>query len=98
LDNLNIWAEIYSREILVSSSADNGYEWLGFSLKSILFILTGIVALGIYIGVLLFGDNSLMVLNHLQNEKERLTQEKREIKVSNQKLQKEYFELIQLTQ
>ena len=76
----------------------NQYEWLGFSLKSILLILLGIVALGLYIGVLLFGDNSLIVLNRLQHEKESLTLERKEIKTSNQKLQKEYFELLQLTE
>jgi len=81
-----------------ASATRKQYEWLGFSLKSILLILTGIVALGFYIGILLFGDNSLMVLNRLQNEKERLTQERREIKTANQKLQKEYFELLQLTE
>ena len=73
-------------------------EWLGFSLKSIFLILVGIVALGLYIGVLLFGDNSLIVLNRLQHEKERLTQERQAIKSANQKLQKEYFELLQLTE
>ena len=41
------------------------YECLGFPLKSILLILIGIVVLGLYIGVLLFGDNSLLVLNRL---------------------------------
>ncbi|HIP61482.1 MAG TPA: hypothetical protein EYG98_02900 [Sulfurovum sp.] len=74
------------------------YEWLGFSLKSILLILIGIVALGLYIGVLLFGDNSLLVLNRLEREKASLTQERKEIKISSQKLQKEYFELLQLTE
>jgi len=74
------------------------YEWLGFSLKSILLILIGIVALGLYIGVLLFGDNSLLVLNRLGREKNSLVQERKEIKTSSQKLQKEYFELLQLTE
>ncbi len=82
----------------MSSTVFNQYEWLGFSLKSILLILLGIVALGLYIGVLLFGDNSLIVLNRLQHEKESLTLERKEIKTSNQKLQKEYFELLQLTE
>ena len=74
------------------------YEWLGFSLKSILLILIGIVVLGLYIGVLLFGDNSLLVLNRLGREKNSLVQERKEIKTSSQKLQKEYFELLQLTE
>ena len=82
----------------MSSLVSNHYEWLGFSLKSILLILIGIVLLGLYIGVLLFGENSLVVLNRLEHDKERLKQERREIKTSNQKLQKEYFELLQLTE
>ena len=82
----------------MSSLVSNHYEWLGFSLKSILLILIGIVLLGLYIGVLLFGENSLIVLNRLEHDKERLKQERREIKTSNQRLQKEYFELLQLTE
>jgi len=82
----------------VSLPVSNRYEWLGFSLKSILLILVGIVLLGLYIGVLLFGENSLVVLNRLEDDKARLTRERTEIKASNQKLQKEYFELLQLTE
>jgi len=76
----------------------NRYEWLGFSLKSIFLILVGIVLLGLYIGVLLFGENSLVVLNRLEHDKARLLQERKEIKAANQKLQKKYFELLQLTE
>lgn len=75
-----------------------GYEWLGFSIKSILLIIIGIFALGIYMGILLFGDNSLLVLNRLEREKQALIKERKEIKASSQKLQKEYFELIQLNE
>ena len=82
----------------MSLTAVNRHEWLGFSLKSIFLILVGIVLLGLYIGVLLFGENSLVVLNRLKDDKVRLTQERTEIKASNQKLQKEYFELLQLTE
>jgi len=80
------------------SANTSQYEWLGFSLKSILLILTGIVALGFYVGVLLFGDNSLSVLTALQKEKRALTQERSSIKQRNQKLQREYYELLQLTE
>jgi len=80
------------------SANTSQYEWLGFSLKSILLILTGIVALGFYVGVLLFGDNSLSVLTALQKEKRALTQERSSIKQHNQKLQREYYELLQLTE
>jgi len=82
----------------LSAVADNRYEWLGFSLKSIFLILVGIIVLGLYVGVLLFGENSLIVLNRLEHEKKGFSQERKEIKASNQKLQKEYFELLQLTE
>ncbi len=82
----------------MSLPASSHHEWLGFSLKSMLLILIGIVLLGLYIGVLLFGENSLVILNRLEHDRERLMQEKREIQTSNQKLQKEYFELLQLTE
>ena len=82
----------------MTSPASSHQEWLGFSLKSMLLILVGIVLLGLYIGVLLFGENSLVILNRLEHDRERLMQEKREMQTSNQKLQKEYFELLQLTE
>jgi len=72
--------------------------WLGFSLKSILLILLGIILLGLYIGVLLFGENSLMVLNRLQQERASLVEERETIQRTNQQLQKKYFELLQLTE
>ena len=58
--------------------------------------MSGILILGIYVGVLMYGENSLSVLNTLKEKKEYLTQEKRAIKSENQKLQKIFFELKQL--
>lgn len=73
------------------------YEWLGFSLNSIIMIGIGVLVLGTYIGVLIFGENSLVVLNRLQREQQSLKSERKQLQSSNQKLQKEYFELKQLT-
>jgi cell division protein FtsB len=70
--------------------------WLSFSLKSILFILVGIMLFVWYAYVLLFGDNSLRVLGQLKAEKASLLHQFQTLKLSNQKLQKKYFELIQL--
>ncbi|SFV55092.1 hypothetical protein MNB_SV-10-22 [hydrothermal vent metagenome] len=47
-------------------------------------------------GILIYGENSLTVLNHLQEKKAMLKQEERNLKTGNQKLQKELFELKQL--
>lgn len=68
----------------------------GYSLKAFLVTALGILIFGIYIGVLMYGENSLTVLNDLQEKKENLTKEKKALKLENQRLQKEFFELKQL--
>jgi len=77
-------------------ATEHNYEWLGFSLKSILVILIGMVLFVWYVHALLFGPNSLSVLNQLQKDKAHLLTSSQALKLSNQKLQKKYFELIQL--
>ena len=72
-------------------------SWLGFSLRSLLLIILGILFFGVYVGVLLFGENSLEVLNGLKREKSQLMMQKRRLQGENQKLQKQYFELLQIT-
>ena len=72
-------------------------EWYGFSVRSLLLIVAGIFLFGFYVGVLLFGENSLEVLNGLTREKAQLKNEKRRLQRENQKLQKQYFELLQIT-
>ena len=68
----------------------------GFSLKTFLVTALGILLFGIYVGVLMYGENSLTVLNKLKEEKQTLVKEKRDLKTENQRLQKEFFELKQL--
>ncbi len=68
----------------------------GFSLKTFLLTAIGILLFGIYVGVLMYGENSLTVLNQLKEKKFSLSLENKALKVENQKLQKEYFELKQL--
>ncbi len=55
-----------------------------------------IVFLGIYLGIILFGENSILALWHLKQEKKELTKEISNTKNKNQELQKEYFLLKQL--
>lgn len=68
-----------------------GLTWTKF-LLSILFVLT----VGIYIGILLFGDNSLDVLLKLESYEDYLKEEITRLKQENATLQKEYFELKEL--
>jgi len=68
----------------------------GLSLKTLLITTIGILLLGIYVGILIYGENSLTVLQHLEEKKIALKQETIDLKAQNQRLQKEYFELKQL--
>jgi len=55
-----------------------------------------IMLFGAYLGILIYGENSWTVLNHLNQEKENLLTEATQLKSKNQRLQKEFFELKQL--
>lgn len=68
----------------------------GLSIKTLLLATIGILLFGIYVGILIYGENSLTVLQHLKEKKISLQQEAIHLKAENQKLQKEYFELKQL--
>ena len=63
------------------------------SLKLLLISILTLLLLSTYLGIILFGKNSLTVLRELRENKKSLTQEAIELKSSNQKLQKEFFEL-----
>jgi len=78
------------------SRAKGAVTLAGLSLKTLLLTTIAILLFGIYVGVLMYGENSLTVLLHLQKKKATLQEEARMLKSQNQKLQKEYFELKQL--
>ncbi len=59
-------------------------------------LITIVILFGIYIGNLLFGDNSLEMLLNLQQTRDKLQIQTESLKKENAKLQKEYFELKQL--
>ena len=61
------------------------------SLKTILITLIGILLFGIYMGILLYGENSLSVLAQLRDKKKSLLQQEKALKLQNQKLQKNGF-------
>jgi cell division protein FtsB len=63
------------------------------SLKAKLTIILILLLISFYVNIILFGKNSFIILTKLREEKKELTQEAIELKNSNQKLQKEFFEL-----
>ena len=68
----------------------------GLSFKTFLITAIGILLFGIYVGILLFGENSLTALSQLEEKKTMLEQDEKRLKRENQTLQKELFELKQL--
>lgn len=71
-------------------------EIAGLSIKTFLISLLGILLFGIYLGILIYGENSLTVLEHLKGKKAALIDREKVLKAENRILQKEYFELKQL--
>jgi len=65
------------------------------SLKTILITFICILLFGIYMGILLYGENSLSVLSQLEDKKKSLQAQEIALKKKNQKLQKQFFELKQ---
>jgi len=68
-------------------------ELAGLSFKQVVVFIAIIFALGIYVGDLLFGKNSLEVYMNLQSKSDYLKQEVSRLQNENAKLQKDYFEL-----
>ena len=66
------------------------------STKNIIIILSIVIYLGVYVGQLLFGEDSLEVLLNLQDNEQQLLSEVERLQKDNAKLQKTYFELVEL--
>ncbi len=70
-------------------------NFLIFTKQSFFYALLGIcvIIFGIYVGNILFGNNSLEVLLDLKKEKITLFYDIQNLQNANAKMQKEYFEL-----
>lgn len=81
---------------LLEPSSRRPVSLLGLPFQRLALLAAAVIGLGIYIGVLLFGDNSLTRLLVLEEQEHQLKTEIKRLKEQNAKLQKEYFELKQL--
>jgi cell division protein FtsL len=72
-------------------------RYFGLSLSKFLFLFSVVVVLGMYISMLLYGTNSLEVLFELQDYEDYLQTQIKELKVRNAELQREYFELKEIS-
>jgi len=72
-------------------------EYLGLSLNKFFILFAIVIALGVYLGVLLYGTNSLEILFGLQDYENYLQDEVYRLKDENAELQREYFELKEIS-
>jgi len=86
--------ELYE-EIDVKESVTQRY--LGLSIAKFLLFIGLVVGFGIYIGVLLYGNSSLQVLFGLDDYQNYLHTEIHTLKNKNADLQREYFELKEIS-
>ena len=86
--------ELYE-EIDTSQSITQKY--LGLPLGKFLILVSIVLALGIYLGILLYGTNSVEILLGLQDYENFLQSEITRLKTENASLQKEYFELKEIS-
>ncbi|WP_297442745.1 hypothetical protein [Sulfurimonas sp.] len=85
----------FFEEIDTSQSVTQKY--LGLSLAKFFVLFFIIVLLGIYVGILLYGSNSIEVLFGLQDYEDYLQDEIVQLKTQNAELQREYFELKEIS-
>jgi len=75
----------------------NDYEEKERKPLSLLAIIAIFIAIILYLRSILFGDYSIAVMLDAKSKKEQLTKEYNKLQEENQKLQKQHFEMIQLT-
>ena len=81
----------------IDNSQSITQRYLGLSIGKFVALSAIVLALGIYIGVLFYGTNSLEVLFGLQDYETYLQDEVDRLKNENADLQKEYFELKEIS-
>lgn len=85
-------------QILDSTISQQSFSERRFGLSTgKFFLVLGMIAAFIfYLGVLIFGNNSLLVLINLEEYQSFLTDDIENLKNENSNLQKQYFELKEL--
>lgn len=85
-------------QILDSSVSEQSFSERRFGLSTGKFLLISglIVAILFYLSVLIFGNNSLLVLISLEEYQNFLSEDIEHLKSENASLQKQYFELKEL--
>jgi len=81
----------------IDTSGNLIQRYLGFSSKTFIFIVVGVIFFLYYLGIIFYGTNSLQMLIGLRKYKVSLQTEIINLKDKNAQLQHEYFELKEAT-
>lgn len=84
------------QELLHEERESLSERYFGLSTRKFIFAAATILVVGIYMGFIFFGDNSLSVLLDLEEHQDYLSQDIERLKSENATLQKQYFELKEL--
>lgn len=90
MENEELFEEIDTKESITQ-------KYLGLTLGKFLILFSIVVLLGVYLGILLYGTNSIEVLFGLQDYDTYLQDEVDKLKIQNAELQREYFELKEIS-
>ncbi|WP_428738545.1 hypothetical protein [Sulfurimonas sp.] len=72
-------------------------KYLGLTLKKFFLLVFVVITFGVYLGMILYGTNSVEVLLNLQDYETSLQNEVVRLKSENAELQREYFELKEIS-
>ena len=81
----------------IDSKGSITQEYLGLSFTKFLVLLVIVLSFGVYIGIILYGANSVEILMGLQDYELYLEDEVYRLKQENAQLQREYFELKEIS-
>jgi len=81
----------------IDTTGDLIQEYLGLSTGMFFLLVSMVLAFGIYVGLLLYGTNSIEILFGLVEYETYLVDEVFRLKHENADLQREYFELKEIS-
>jgi len=81
----------------IDSTQSTTQKYLGLSTTKFFILFLLVISFGVYLGVIFYGTNSLEVLLGLEDYENYLQEEVQRLKNENAELQREYFELKEIS-
>ncbi|MBL4730359.1 MAG: hypothetical protein JKY28_03115 [Sulfurimonas sp.] len=81
----------------IDNSQSLTQEYFGLSLTKFFVLILMVLSFGIYVGLILYGTNSIEILFGLEEYEHYLSDEVYRLKHENAELQRQYFELKEIS-